>query len=249
METRTWNANIQLVRETLEAASITLSFALEHAQSLREIEPSADAVFASLVKGLWAVSDASSSDLRSRSVQGHVANALVHIRAAAVHTKQLSPDHLNASPTARAVERAIALLLPLAQVERSSVGVGSTQLRARRRRRPVMSNLPPLFKVDFDEDSGAKFFTGFDGHISSGGLFVATYNIHPIGTTVIVKVRLPSGHLVAERANVKWIREFDDSADGILPGMGVVFERLAPKDQRRINRYVAEHETIFYEAV
>jgi uncharacterized protein (TIGR02266 family) len=105
----------------------------------------------------------------------------------------------------------------------------------------------PVVEVDLEDDPDTRFFTGFSGTISSGGLFIATYDLHPVGTTVAVRARLPGGHVVRERGTVTWIREPSRRAPEIAPGMGVAFGRLEPASAREIARFIAGREVLFFE--
>jgi len=101
--------------------------------------------------------------------------------------------------------------------------------------------------VEIGFQSETNFFTGFSMDISSGGLFVATYDVPEVGTRVNVNFGLPSGPLMSIDGTVRWVREFNPAAPETTPGMGVQFERLDPADERAINEYIDKHQTMFYD--
>jgi uncharacterized protein (TIGR02266 family) len=98
--------------------------------------------------------------------------------------------------------------------------------------------------VDLSSDDN--FFNGFSSNISDGGLFVATVNLVPLGTEVDLSFSLPSGVRVQTRGVVRWVREVNDKAPDVFPGLGVQFKDLDPASQAAINQFLAEREPLFY---
>jgi len=129
---------------------------------------------------------------------------------------------------------------------------------AQRVRRPV-EFVPPARpdddrrysrRVDLDVDIGlhseTNFFVGFAEDISDGGLFVATYDLLPIGTELTLSLVLPGGRQIVAPARVTWIR---DPHDGDLaPGVGVRFERLDEEDREAIDRFLKKRAPMFFES-
>jgi len=129
---------------------------------------------------------------------------------------------------------------------------------AQRVRRPV-EFVPPARpdddrrysrRVDLDVDIGlhseTNFFVGFAEDISDGGLFVATYDLLPIGTELTLSLVLPGGRQIVAPARVTWIR---DPHDGDLaPGVGVRFERLDEEDRDAIDRFLKKRAPMFFES-
>jgi uncharacterized protein (TIGR02266 family) len=235
--------------EILDAAYSALDYALAGATSLKA---DGDEVVESLIKSIEAVKAAWSNCGSPSSLMGQVANALRHLRASLKTMQEMNADEVLA-PTIRASARALALLYPLTQTEGPLLFVPRKSPGRTRRKLPVAGlrgNRRPLaFEVELGDGTDTNFFTGLEGGISSGGLFIATYDIHPIGTRLNVRVKMPSGRVMSEEAVVNWIREFNESAPDIAPGMGVVFTSISPKHNREIDLYLADRETIFYEAV
>lgn len=103
------------------------------------------------------------------------------------------------------------------------------------------------FEVDIGIQSETNFFTGFSMDISSGGLFVATYDIADVGTEVNVNFSLPNGPMMSLNGTVRWVRDYNETAPDMAPGMGVMFEDLSPAEEDAINTYLASSNPLFYE--
>ncbi len=96
-------------------------------------------------------------------------------------------------------------------------------------------------------ESKDNFYAGFARNLSSGGLFIATFDLQPVGTELDVRFSLPSGQQIEARAGVRWVRELPDDADvSIWPGMGVEFQGLTEEAQAAINRFMNLREPMFF---
>ena len=94
--------------------------------------------------------------------------------------------------------------------------------------------------------SDSNFYTGFSEDISDGGIFVATYSLQPIGTSVELSFGLPGGFSVNARGNVRWIRDIFDVDDQSYPGMGISFDELSTEDKALIEQFMRKRSPIFY---
>ena len=95
--------------------------------------------------------------------------------------------------------------------------------------------------------SGSNFYTGLSRNIGTGGIFVATYQLQPIGTVLGVEVSLSDGkEPLRLQGEVRWIRPDSPRCEG-CSGMGVQFLDLGEQDRQRIEAFVTRRETIFYE--
>ncbi len=92
--------------------------------------------------------------------------------------------------------------------------------------------------------SESNFYTGFSGDISEGGLFVATYDLLPVGTEVNLSFWLPDGQEVTTRGRVAWVRRAQGEQP---PGMGIRFVALSDEARDAIGRFVARREPIFHD--
>jgi uncharacterized protein (TIGR02266 family) len=93
-------------------------------------------------------------------------------------------------------------------------------------------------------ESEHNFYTGFTQNISSGGLFIQTAAVRPLGSTFRVRFSLPGlNRAVESTVTVRWTRECGDPN---RDGMGVQFTDLSSEAKEAINRFVREREPIFY---
>jgi uncharacterized protein (TIGR02266 family) len=95
-------------------------------------------------------------------------------------------------------------------------------------------------------ESDHNFYTGLACNISEGGLFVATYQHHPVGTQLTVRFTLPGRERAIETpVEVCWIR---DARSSTLPtGMGLRFLDLGGADLLAVTDFVQQRDTIFFE--
>lgn len=101
--------------------------------------------------------------------------------------------------------------------------------------------------VDLTMSADHQFFTGFTENISAGGLFVATQDLQPVGSTFRLAFVLPGAdHLFDLEVEVRWIRQSDMGA-GLPAGMGVRFTSISSNEERLIDDYIATQETLFYD--
>jgi uncharacterized protein (TIGR02266 family) len=91
------------------------------------------------------------------------------------------------------------------------------------------------------------FFTGFSGDLSDGGLFIATWDLLPVGSDLTLSFVLPEGRQIRARARVSWVREPPRSSDeSHEPGMGVVFRDLGEADKAAVMRFIRVRAPLFY---
>jgi uncharacterized protein (TIGR02266 family) len=92
--------------------------------------------------------------------------------------------------------------------------------------------------------SESNFYTGFSQDISEGGLFVATYALRPVGTSVVVRFAVDEVEIEAP-GRVRWQR--DPRNSDVPPGMGIEFEGLDAVAEEAIRRFVTLREPLFHE--
>jgi uncharacterized protein (TIGR02266 family) len=100
-------------------------------------------------------------------------------------------------------------------------------------------------EADIGLHSETNFYAGFAGDVSDGGIFVATYQLMPIGTDLTVSFVLPDGHQVTAPGVVRWVRETGDSDNP--PGMGIAFRDLYAADRGAIARFLSQRPPLFYD--
>jgi uncharacterized protein (TIGR02266 family) len=97
-----------------------------------------------------------------------------------------------------------------------------------------------------DQRSDSNFFTGFTTNINEGGIFVATVQSVPRGTTVDLDVLLPGTRSMMVTGVVRWTREVNDKTPELMPGLGVQFTYLPPEVTSAITDFVATREPMFF---
>jgi uncharacterized protein (TIGR02266 family) len=114
----------------------------------------------------------------------------------------------------------------------------STDARAHRRL---------LLELEVTLQSDSNFYIGLTENLSSGGIFVATHLVQPIGTSVSMTLRLPNRKTpLALGGLVRWVREFSDTLDA-APGMGIEFESISEADTRTIREFLAARTPLFFD--
>jgi uncharacterized protein (TIGR02266 family) len=101
--------------------------------------------------------------------------------------------------------------------------------------------------IEIGIDDHTNFYVGFSENVSSGGLFVATYRLMPVGTDVALTFVLPDEFPIFVHGIVRWLRDPRDlSASDVPPGMGIEFADLGPVEQARIQAYIGGRAPIFH---
>jgi uncharacterized protein (TIGR02266 family) len=100
--------------------------------------------------------------------------------------------------------------------------------------------------VDIGFRSETNFYTGYTDDLSTGGLFVATFNLKPIGTSLALVFCLPAGREIETEGIVRWIRDTREYNSGVVTGMGIQFCGLLSEDADAIRAFIALRDPIFY---
>ncbi|MBH24747.1 MAG: hypothetical protein CMH57_09910 [Myxococcales bacterium] len=98
-------------------------------------------------------------------------------------------------------------------------------------------------------ESESNFYAGFSMNISEGGLFIATYDVQPVGSEIKISLALGDDEPpITAYGLVRWVREYNPASPDTSPGMGVQFTRMSREDVMRIYRFCAERrDPLFYE--
>jgi len=85
-----------------------------------------------------------------------------------------------------------------------------------------------------------QFYTGYSHNISTGGLFVGTHDILPVGSIFHVTFRIPGvDHVFSCEAEVRWSRTYDGgTTETVEPGMGIRFLDLSELELGLINAFI-----------
>jgi uncharacterized protein (TIGR02266 family) len=98
-------------------------------------------------------------------------------------------------------------------------------------------------EVEVSLTSESQFFAGISGDISTGGLFVQTYQTHPLGVHVAVALSLPEREIRAAGV-VRWVR---GATEGVLPGVGIAFDDLLEADREFIEAFCTSRPALYHE--
>jgi uncharacterized protein (TIGR02266 family) len=96
--------------------------------------------------------------------------------------------------------------------------------------------------VELDVDLGTygRYFLSKLENISTGGAFIRTRQLHPVGTSVRVRFRLPGDEEPIEsEGKVIWIYEQPGDEEPNSSGMGVQFTQMEEENRDRIADFVA----------
>ncbi len=117
-----------------------------------------------------------------------------------------------------------------------------------RHERLLWGDRAPLLEVSLmvTLESESNFYVGFTDNLSDGGVFVATHAPKPIGSTVSLIIALPQQMPVSAQGRVAWLREYSESNDAV-PGMGIQFDLLLPRDADRILEFARTRDPIFFD--
>ena len=187
---------------------------------------------------------------KSMALAASINTAMNHLRDALSALQSIS---LESTPglenAARTVAKVLALLYPLSKFEHSETPRPSTHNRSQVpdniAERRHAERIPVDAEVGFQSDTN--FFMGFSEDISTGGLFIATFDTRPLGAVMNLNFTLPDGHLISVDGVVRWIREYNDTSPDVTPGMGVQFENLRREDKVAIEHFITERPAMFYD--
>lgn len=97
--------------------------------------------------------------------------------------------------------------------------------------------------------SDSNFYTGLTQDISSGGVFVATHQLHHVGQHVTVHLTLPGiEQKIVVESEVRWVREISalQGSHGTT-GMGLRFLSLSAQAKAAISDFIDKRDSIFHD--
>lgn len=111
---------------------------------------------------------------------------------------------------------------------------------------PAAAPKGQVIAVELGTRSSSNFYKGLAGNdvVEHGGVFVATYKIPKIGTSVQLHVLLPGNYEFHATAVVQWVREPRGDGD---PGFGARFTDISPEGRQLVYRYARNREPLFYD--
>ncbi len=104
-----------------------------------------------------------------------------------------------------------------------------------------------VVRAELGVRSDSNFYKGLSGNdvVDHGGLFVATYVIPKVGTSIRLVVTMPGGYEFDVPAVVAWVREAGSTSQA--PGFGARMSELNQENRGLIQRYVKNREPMFYD--
>jgi len=102
---------------------------------------------------------------------------------------------------------------------------------------------PITLKIKFKSSNLDQFIERYSVDVSRGGIFIRTKEPLPVGTQLRFEFQLQdASSLIAGDGTVVWIREHDPARQGVAPGMGVRFDKLAVDSQKVLDRILSEKQ-------
>ncbi len=114
---------------------------------------------------------------------------------------------------------------------------------------PDNRRITPRYSVDLDVTMSSEhnFYSGFAENISSGGLFIATHLLKPVGERLEIVLTLPGApEPIRAMGEVRWVREYSERSN-VPPGVGIRFVNLPDDAARAIEAFVKDREPLFYD--
>src|SRR5689334_23005828 len=102
---------------------------------------------------------------------------------------------------------------------------------------------PITLKIKFKSSNLDQFIERYSVDVSRGGIFIRTKEPLPVGTQLRFEFQLQDASaLIAGDGTVVWIREHDPARQGVAPGMGVRFDKLAAESQKVLDKILTEKQ-------
>ena len=101
-----------------------------------------------------------------------------------------------------------------------------------------------FIEVEIGLTTESHFYTGLSLDVSTGGVFIATYEPSPPGTAVSLYFVLPDGYVVNAEGVVRWMRAATEDAP---PGMGVAFVNISQEALLHIGEFCASRPPLYFD--
>jgi CRP/FNR family cyclic AMP-dependent transcriptional regulator len=94
-------------------------------------------------------------------------------------------------------------------------------------------------KIRITFKRASDFFRAYIGNLGTGGLFIKTTQMVPVGSIMNLEFNLPdSDHLIQAKGKVVWARPQEQSDEKKPPGLGIQFVEMGAKDTTLLNTYI-----------
>jgi len=234
-----------------QIAKEMLGEALGQIQDIKNPALNVEDVTASIAKAVGALFAVQSSEPFEPAHTAGVCHAMDHLRNTLKLMQDVGGDDPALTSATQTIAKTLAILYPVSKVqERQSLAPERLPSIVGQRLPddPRRSVQRVAIEADIGFQSDNNFFTGFSEDISTGGIFIATFDLRPIGSEMMISFTLPDGSLVSVDGVVRWLREYNETTPNIEPGMGVQFRNLKPDDETAINSFLSRREPMFYDA-
>jgi uncharacterized protein (TIGR02266 family) len=105
-----------------------------------------------------------------------------------------------------------------------------------------------VLEVEVGLETDHNFYTGLTRDISSGGLFVATHLIRPVGERVGVRFTLPGRRApIALETEVRWVRDGRTMRTDCPDGMGLRFLELPADARAAVAAFLEQRDSLYYD--
>lgn len=221
--------------------------ALEALQQDTTILSKLENLTATLAKAQGKLFQAAKNDINNIETIEHIKKAMEYLAQGLGLMQDVKIESNALEVASKGIAQALSTLFPYSKIPEAAK---KTEAKAEDQK---PSGRVPLKTIRFNidtqlgMDSDTHFYTGFSENISEGGIFVATFNLAPIGAKILVSFTLPDGYQVTARGLVKWMREYDPSQPDQVPGMGIKFTELLPKDKQAIEKFLKTRAPLFYD--
>lgn len=103
--------------------------------------------------------------------------------------------------------------------------------------------------VDVTMTSEHTFWSGFTQNLSTGGIFIATERLLPLGTRVAFDLALPPDQQVWKlEGDVRWLRTIEAASDEAPAGLGLQFVDLPDDVAARIREFIlTQRDSLFFD--
>jgi uncharacterized protein (TIGR02266 family) len=108
------------------------------------------------------------------------------------------------------------------------------------------SNLRRHYEQQVEFRAESHFFAGITQDISTGGIFVATYQLLPVGTALSIQLELPDGSELEAEGVVRWVRRAANQHSE-RPGIGIAFKNLSRENLERVTAFCRERPPLYME--
>ena len=172
-------------------------------------------------------------------------------------------------PAASAAPLAKAPPAPQAMAVAKPAAAQLARAAAQQRNDPPRTAAAPAVRRDVVIDPGLRavdaelgthgannFYVGIAGDVlTSGGLFVGTYQVPDVNERVLLKISMPGGYELIAIGVVEWTRGEGSPSTGPKsmrgpagpPGFGARLVEISEEGQRLVQRYVKNREPLFYD--